>query len=161
MTSYRAYAVVSYSPAAVRVDSDFRGDDVVRVRASPCEGLVESVGCEVLRDLEPVHDAELSPSGLEVGIHRRRLERTPRRQLLVWVGDEEPASVELCRRGSEVGVICGEWAEAGDVHAEDVVTWVPVCDPVRQGKADASALGEAGHHATSCPEVAASRYWPD
>ncbi len=89
---------------------------------------------EVERHLQsPVH-REPRARRTELVVARRRLERTPRRELLVRVGHHEAACVELRRRRAQVPVVRRVRAEPRDVHAEDVVARVAVGDPVRDAR---------------------------
>ncbi|CAB4750357.1 unannotated protein [freshwater metagenome] len=79
------------------------------------------------------------------------MQRPAGRQVLVGVGREEAARIELIRGVEKVVVGCRPVAEARDIHCVDIVTRIAVDDPVGDGKADCCTLGVSGHHARSGP----------
>ena len=80
---------------------------------------------------------------------RRHFQRSACRQLLVGIGHDEAAGIELPGGFADVAPVLRERAVTRDIHAPGVGLRFAVDHPFRQGLAHAAALtGESSHGAT-------------
>ena len=145
----------AHGPALVGDDRERVGPPERDVLGRFLAGTLEPQGV-----LEPEAGTPHRVVGGEPVVHRRRVQRPPRGQLLVGERDAEAPAVVLPHLGVGVGEV-GPVAEPGDVHSPDVELGVARCHPVGQGEPDAAALGQAGHHRARDPAVADPPDRPD
>ena len=132
------------------------------VRAAKAWGLVTRLVPfgEPVHHLQPVLLAPDRAHGIKDVIHRRRVERTRRRQFLVGVRDREPFLIVLDHLRQGIA-----WpdpvAETRHVHRCDVAFAFARRHPLCQHQPDAAALAEPGHHAAGRPVVAQPRHRAD
>ena len=83
------------------------------------------------------------------------------RQLFIRIGHHKTAGVKLAGGLTDIFLIFGKFAIAGDIHTINISFWFAMDHPFGKRFADTPALKEAGHHCTGTPIALFARNRPD
>ncbi len=128
-------------------------DNVESVGSPKGRNFLEAAGCVVDRDLQPVGFAPVSPVGGHGVVGGGHAHRSSRPELLVGIGDDKPARVELAGHLLDVLPVLRIGAESGDIHREYVFFGLSFDHPLGKGFANAATLQEARHDRARRPVI--------